>query len=935
MNHKVTSKTKNVFSALGSAESLMTMRYSILLTLLLTPALHSANKGEQLFAVKVYPLLEQKCFACHGEKDKRLRGGLNLTSRELMLKGGDSGEKVLIPGKGNESLLYKVTTWSSPDFEMPPKESDKLTKEQTWLIRDWINEGAPWPDESTRAAIRKEYVDQQKKGVRVQTSGGLSETWTNRPYQPENLWAYQSLKKPALPTVQDTGSPIDAFIQRRLNQLKIAPAPRASRRQLIRRATYDLLGLPPTPDDITAFVNDPASDEIAYERLIDRLLASPHYGEQWGRHWLDVVRYADSSGFANDYERPNAWRYRDYVIRAFNQDKPYSQFILEQLAGDEINPKDPELLIATGFLRMGPWEQTGMSVAKITRQLFLDDVTDIVGQVFLSHPLQCARCHDHKFDPIPTRDYYGVQAILGTTQFADRDAPFLPSENLNGFAQEQQYLKERMKYFQSILSEINRKTTAAAKKWYAERGLKFEPRNRLQARGVSEDKIAPRHVGLEAKDLGMERVARKNLVRLRWEMDRYRPIAFSVYSGKTRTLRNVSSRLMMPKNANEGKLEQTAILSGGDPFSPTIKVQPSALSMIGTPEIPEKISGRRLAFAKWVADRNNPITWRSIVNRVWQYHFGQGLAGNPNNFGAMGKKPTHPDLLDWLAAQFRDKGGSIKQLHKWIMTSDAYCRSSQHSSMKEVLQRDPQKQNYAVFLPRRLDAEEIRDSMIAITGEWNTEQGGIPIRPEINLEAALQPRQVMGTYAPAYQPSPLPQQRHRRTIYALRIRGLHDPFLDVFNKPGEDSSCECRESSTVTPQVFALFNNQGSHHRALALANQLIQKSESDAAAITQLFLKVYGRAPSDEEEQACLTHWQQMTVRHQKITPKHVEYPKVIERQAVEENTGEGFTFTEKLETVEDFVSDLKPNDVEPKVRGLAEVCLVLFCSNEFLYIP
>ncbi|MDP6448279.1 MAG: DUF1549 domain-containing protein, partial [Pirellulaceae bacterium] len=258
--------------------------------------------------------------------------------------------------------------------------------------------------------------------------------WTNRKYDPADLWAYQPVRRPNAPGA--FGNPIDAFIEARMHE-GMSAAPVADRLTLIRRATFDLTGLPPTPGEIDAFLSDTAPG--AYKRLIERLLASPHYGEQWGRYWLDVVRYADSAGFANDFERPNAWRYRDYVIRSFNDDKPYDQFVREQIAGDEINPSDAEHLVAAGFLRMGPWEQTGMSVARVTRQLFLDDVTDSVGQVFLGHVMRCARCHDHKFDPVPTRDYYAMQAVFAHTQFAEVNAAFLPGENTDGFETHKKY----------------------------------------------------------------------------------------------------------------------------------------------------------------------------------------------------------------------------------------------------------------------------------------------------------------------------------------------------------------------------------------------------------------------------------------------------------------------------------------------------------------
>jgi mono/diheme cytochrome c family protein len=899
-----------------------------------------AAAGERLFALHVKPLLAQKCFACHGGDREKIEAGLDLTTREGILRGGESGETVLKPGNAAASLLYTATTGDNPDYQMPPKENDRLTQEQSWKLRDWINAGAPWPEDERVAAIVEAHADAEGDTVAVRTSGGLSAEWTSRRYQTENLWAYQAIVKPPVPREHagDGGNPIDAFLNRPLAELELAPAPRADRRMLLRRATFNLAGLPPSPEDVAAFVNDPAPDEIAFAQAVERLLASPHYGEQAARHWLDVVRFADTSGLANDYERPNAWRYRDYVIRSFNGDKPYDQFVREQIAGDEIDPHNPELLVAVGFLRMGPWEQTGMSVAKVTRQQFLDDVTDAVGQVFLSHPLQCCRCHDHKFDPIPTRDYYALQAVFATTQFAERDAPFLPGESLHEYAREQGYLEQRIGRFESDLRRITQKEEQAARQWCEERGLEYAPRQQLLRRGVSEDEIPPRHIGLSTEDVGLERIARKYLARHAWELDRYRPIAFSVYSGATPSLRNVQNRLTMPGDPlKEGTLEPTAILAGGDPFSPTLPVQAGVLSCISPDgaSIPDTVAGRRLALAQWIASPANPLTARSIVNRVWQQHFGRGIAGNPNNFGAMGKKPTHPELLDYLAARFVEEGWSIKALHRLIMTSQAYQRSSQHSDMAAVREKDPDGGAYACFPPRRLAAEELRDAMLAASGELNPALSGPPIRPDMNLEAALQPRQIMGTYAPAYQPSALPQERNRRSIYAMRIRGQSDPFLEVFNQPGPDKSCELRDASTVMTQTFALFNSEESYDRALAMAARLLKETDSEKSAIDRAFQLTMTRPPTDDERQACFDHWRQMTARHEQLTFAPQSPPKEVVRHAVEEMNGEPFTFVEKLEVYDDYVADLKPWNADARTRGFAEVCLVLFNSNEFIYVP
>ena len=438
------------------------------------------SKGEKLFALKIKSLFAEKCIACHGDDPDEIAGGFDMRSRRTMLKGGESfAEETLVPGKGEKSFLYIAATRSEEGFEMPPKEAELLTREQTWLIRDWINEGAPWPDDTRVAEIQHKYAE----GVIVETSGGLSDDWTNRRYESKHLWAYRPLNVEEVP---ESAHPVDWFIDRKLNETGLRPAPVAPARELARRLSFGLTGLPPTPQDAGRF--EAAAKVSAKSAVTDyarQLMATPHFGEHFGRQWLDVARYADSAGFANDYSRPNAWRYRDYVVRAFNNDKPYDDFVREQLAGDELlrvkeeggrrkNEDDTppssfdlhpsELLVATGFLRMGPWEQTGMSVFRITRQQWLDDVTDSVGQTFLGHPLQCAKCHDHKFDPIPTRDYYSMMAVFSSTQFADRDAPFSSDENRSGFQLATDWTRAKIAAYQKERSELNARVSRARKK---------------------------------------------------------------------------------------------------------------------------------------------------------------------------------------------------------------------------------------------------------------------------------------------------------------------------------------------------------------------------------------------------------------------------------------------------------------------------------------
>jgi hypothetical protein len=924
----------------------------------------TSSPGEQLFVRRIGPLLAEKCLACHGKEGAKIKGGFDLSSRGSTLRGGDSGKPGLVAGQPERSPLYLAVTRTHADWEpMPPKEADRLSAEQTAWIKGWIAGGAPWPDAARAGEIAAANTAMwsAEDGIPVKTSGGLAADWTQRKYKPEGLWGYQPVMKPASAT-------LDALVAARM-PAGLRPALSADRTTLIRRATFDLTGLPPKPEEVEAFLQDPQPDPAAFAKVVERLLASPHYGERMAQHWLDVVRYADSSGFANDYERGNAWRYRDYVVRSFNADQRYDQFVREQIAGDELDPGNPERLVATGFLRMGPWELTGMEVAKVARQRFLDDVVNSVGETFLAHSLQCARCHDHKFDPVPTRDYYSIQAVFATTQLAERPAAFLPGENTSGF-EEKRHLEARSAEHQTTLRALDEKLLRNAGQWFAERkldsttwgkavtsaqdqvktGRGLGPRMRnfasvfdlaranLQKQGVPEAQYPPKLVGFTPEDYGNERVARKGLERLRWELERYEPFALSVYNGRTPQVTAVFAPLRVPPDRLEkGELEQTCILTGGDPFGSGEKVKPGVLSVIAgaaSPQIPDAIEGRRKAFAEWVASANNPLTMRAIVNRVWLWHFGQPLAGNPNNFGGTGRRPTHPELLDWLAATFVEQGWSFKAMHRLIMNSEAYRRSSSHPDRQLLAAKDPAGASYAVFQPRRLSAEEFRDAMLAVTGELNPALGGIPNRPEINLEAALQPRQVMGTFASAWVPNPRPEQRHRRSLYALKLRGLADPMQEVFNAPAPDFSCERREASTVTPQVFSLFNSQASHARALALANRAVKETRSDDEALARCFQLAFSRPPRAEELQACQAHWREIEVLIGNALPATPKVPLEVRREAVEENTGEKFSFSEKLHAYAEFVPDLQPSAVPVHTRALADVCLALLNANEFAYV-
>ncbi|MDF1745738.1 MAG: PSD1 and planctomycete cytochrome C domain-containing protein [Gimesia sp.] len=899
------------------------------------------NAHEQFFLEKIRPLLEKKCLGCHGKTPDDIKGEYIMLSRESLIKGGESGEPAVIVGQPEKSPFWKSVTWKDDEIQMPPQERNRLNETEIANLKQWITEGAIWSDKKLTSPATRSTAS--KTETAMSTSGGQSPTWTGRTYKPEDVWAYQPIRRPPVPwkslSSRQSGQrhPIDAFIQQKLKQKKFSSSKPAERKILLRRATYDLTGLPPTSKEVSTFEKADAKQD--WSQQIKRLLKSPQYGEQMAQMWIDIVRYADTSGFANDYERPNAWRYRDYLVRSFNADKPYDRFILEQLAGDELDPENPEFVIATGFLRSGPWEHTGMSVAAVTRQLFLDDITQSVGVSFLAHSFRCAKCHDHKFDPVPTRDYYRIQAVFAPVQFADRKVAYQPFENISGFKNMKMRTEKLIQETRIAQQALSQKSKAAINKWLKENHYK-------NLNEVPKDKRPPsRWFGLTELERSLLKINNKRIAYFERELKRYEPYAFSVYNGPPINYQSTKTVNLLPApKKQQGEAQQIFILAGGAVTAPTEQVTPGVLSAVAGSNniqeptawntIPQSREGRRLAFARWVASSNNTLTARVIVNRIWQMHFGTGLVATPNNFGQKGEKPSHPELLDWLATWFMDHGWSIKKLHHLIMTSNTYQQSSHPVNQELVQNQDPGNRLLSHYPTRRMTAEQIRDSLLFITDELNPEMGGPGVFPEINWEVALQPRHIMGSVAPAYQPMPLPEQRNRRTLYAFRYRTLSDPMLEVFNRPDSEISCERRDETTVTPQAFALFNGQFTHDRALALAHKIKQNTTSKSAAIDQVFQQIVLRAPEPKERNWALEHVNEMQLTHQSKPPHKISLPGEVKREMIEELTGKSFAWTEKLDLTENYVQDLKPWDVDPETRALAELCLVLMNSNEFIYL-
>ncbi len=809
---------------------------SALLIILSSASAQVPDEGRLLFQKHVGPVLMAQCGACHL---KQKIAGFGIGSREELLKGGARGS-ALQPGSPKDSLLIAAIEHNG-ELKMPP--TAKLRPETIAAFKRWVELGAPWA-----------------------TTTPDPTTVTN---SDNDTWAFKPVKKPAIPP--GLKNPIDAFLKRTLEA-------KADRRTLLRRATFDLWGLPPTPKEAEAFLTDRSLD--AWPRLVDRLLASPHYGERWARHWLDVVRYADTGGFSNDFERPNAWRYREYVIRSMNADKPYNQFILEQIAGDELSPNDPEKLVATGFLRMGPWEHTGMSIAAVTRQEWLDDATHTTAAAFLGVTLECAKCHDHKFDPIPTKDYYRIQAAFAPAEFAERPAPFLPDEK-----------REDFKIGRERLEELGRRNKA--------RLQSFEDivrKRLLEKSGVVDE--AKLKAAIQTKDLlTPEEFERFKIFKKREELfkrsaSRYDEQAYSVKHTK-------------------GVAQETFILPVGNIQTPGEKVTPGVLSTAtpeGSTDLPTTVEGRRLGLARWIADAKNPLTARVMVNRIWQSHFGIGIVATANDFGKLGKRPIHPELLDWLAATFTEGGWKLKPMHRLIMLSDAYQRKD--------------------FFPARLEAETIRDSILRVSGELSDRTGGPGTLPDINEDIALQPVQIMGTLMPAYRPSPEKSSRHRRSIYSFQQRNLTDPMLDVLNGPSLSESTAKREATTIPTQAFTLFNARFVNDMALAFAARAAQATDP----VPELYRRAYNRTPTSEEKRLLHTHWEHRLAWHTQHAPPRSSAPKTLMRSITSELTGAEVTVEEDDVAVQ-YEPNLRAADVTPRVRALADLALVIFNSNEFIY--
>ena len=766
----------------------------------------AALTAEQIrfFETQVKPVLQANCFACHGA-GANLSGGLQLNNRTALLKGGLSGPSVSLR-KPEESLIVQAINYQGR--QMPPV--GKLSQDKIDVLTRWVKMGLPWTPGAEAAP---------------KATGGIIPPQVNA--ETMKFWAFQPVKRSKVPTVKNTTwvrSPIDAFILAKLEGKELKPAPCASRAVLIRRAYYDLTGLPPTPAEVQAFLGDKSAK--AWETVVDRLLASPHYGERWGRHWLDLVRYAETNSFERDGAKPFVWRYRDYVIRAFNEDKPYDRFIKEQLAGDEMPNVTPETMIATGYYRLGQWDDEPADPLQ-ARYDELDDIVATTGQTFLGLTVNCARCHDHKLDPIPQKDYYSLVSFFqGTTRFGQP----VPENSLRPIAPE----ADRIKYaaqdraYRLKLNGVQAQMDAIVKTVEAE----FTPveteefRSEVRRPALLKKRV-PAKLSQEKFDAYLA------LTKQHEELVKSPPPA-------------LEQALVITETGQEAP--PTHILLRGNPHVPGDEVQPAFPQILAPPKpgitLPATgtTSGRRLALANWIADKDNKLTARVMVNRIWQYNFGRGIVRSSSNFGKLGDRPTHPELLDWLASEFVDQGWSLKKMHKMLLLSNTWKMSSQANP--KALTQDPENNLFWRFDMRRLEAEEVRDSILAVDGTLNPKMFGPSIYPTI-------PREVLaGQSVPgAGWLKSTPEEQARRSVYIHIKRSLAVPMLASFDAADTDTTCPVRFATTQPTQALGMINSTFSNEQARLFADLVQKNAGADPVAEVKFALwRVLQREPTAKE---------------------------------------------------------------------------------------
>ncbi|MHB1081227.1 MAG: PSD1 and planctomycete cytochrome C domain-containing protein [Prosthecobacter sp.] len=747
--------------------------------LLVAPLALAADDGAsfEFFESRIRPLLVEHCYDCHSAEAGKAKGGLRLDSREGWAKGGDSGPAI-VPGRPDDSLLIRGVHYWEKDFTMPPDEP--LSPTQVADLVEWVKRGAPDPRKDTPGVIAV-----AKPALGIDLDKG------------RRHWAFQPMEMPPLPKVKDMSWPrteVDYFTLAKMEAEVITPVQEADRRTLIRRVSFDLTGLPPTLEEVESFLKDGSA--AAFERVVDRLLASPRYGERWGRHWLDVVRYADTCGNASDYPVPQAYKYRNYVIKAFNDDMPFDQFIREQIAGDLLPAaSDGERFrhtVATGYLAISRRFGGGKGPVNLT----IDDAIDNLGRSFLGLSVSCARCHDHKFDPVPQADYYALYGILSSTIF-----PHPGGEGMNRPANlvplvTKPELEAATRPWQKHIKELE----AEVKKLEAAKAA-------LEKQSETSDK-KDATARIEKKITAAKAKVKQAADTVPYEL------AYAVKDGK-----GADARLQVR----------------GDPARMGEEVPRGFLQILGGEKLPQHhASSGRMELAQWVTDPGNPLTARVLVNRLWQHHFGRGLVSTPNDFGTRGQQPSHPELLDYLAQRFIQSGWSIKAMHRLLLLSHTWQLSS---LAPEAVSTDPNDTLWWHAERRRLDAESIRDAMLFVSGDLDLTPGGEHPFPPVHTWGFTQHRQFFALY-----------DNHQRSVYQMQQRLRKHPFLALFDGADTNSSTAVRDPSTTPLQSLFMMNNPFAHERAARLTARLTGMAAGDAQRVERVFHLLYSRPPEPEE---------------------------------------------------------------------------------------
>ncbi len=837
-----------------------------------------AIAGTTDFGRDIQPIFEARCYGCHSGETPQ--GEFRLDSREHAFGGGGSGVPAIVPGASANSLLYRYVAGLGK-IVMPPVEP-YLTAEQIEQIRKWIDEGAHWPKEEGAGDA----------GHEISKFERAREHWA---FQPRTRPSPPSLKDPAL--AGRARNPVDAFIFSKLEARGWKPSPPARSHQLLRRVHLDLTGLPPSLDEQEAFLRDPTPESL--DRVIDDLLARRTYGERWARHWLDLVRYAETNGYERDAIKPNVWRYRDYVIRSLNQDKPFDRFVIEQIAGDELPDVSPETLIATGFHRLGPWDDEPADPLT-HRYDQLDDLVRTTSEVFLGQTIGCARCHNHKFEPFTARDYYSMVAIFnpltrprkGRTELL---RPIGMRPELDAYEVRDLKIEALEKRIAAFGNGVQAELLAAGRSSLPARAVKAFQTPEADRSAVQESLVREfaKQLAAEIRDAMPSSAGREiqDLEEAICELREQTPA------------RDLAYIMHEPRN----KPPASFLLIRGKATSPGPEVPAAVPAVLSdtTPPFPDwaessRTSLRRLALAKWIASPDNPLTARVIVNRVWQFHFGEGIVRTPSDFGLMGEPPTHPHLLDWLANRFVDNGWSIKKLHRLIMTSNTYRMSKEWNPASGA--EDPANRLFWRVPYRRLEVEAIRDSMLAVSGRLNPQMYGpsmYPYVPPAALEGSSDPDKIWKPFDE--------QDASRRTIYAFVKRSMIVPMLEVLDLCDTTKSSAKRINTAVATQALTLFNGEFVNRQARHLAERLMKEAGPDPRdQIDRAYRLAFARPPTEDEQKSLLSFLRDEAARPAK------------EPSATADSS---------------FSAATTPPHPEAEKHALIQLCRVILNMNEFVY--